>query len=214
MASAPADRSGRMHPNRLLAALNAKLGSDSILVTDGGDFLRFCRVGLSRGRVLDPGAFGCIGIGAPFGIAASLAFPERQVVVATGDGAFGFNAIEIDTAVRHRAPLVIVVANNGAWQIEVHDQRETYGKIVGTELQFSDYAAMARAFGMAAKRIDNAEDLAAALDWAFANKPALLDVIVSPEAVSSDARSGLAWVSDLQPLAAWDKAERLWRAGE
>ena len=54
------------------------------------------------------------GVGLPFGIAAALLNPQRLVVVATGDGAFGFNAIEVDTAVRHRAPVVIVVANNGA----------------------------------------------------------------------------------------------------
>jgi len=46
-----------------------------------------------------------------------------------------------------------------------------------------------------------------------ANRPALLDVVVTPEAVSSDAKTGLAWVPDLQPLAAWDKAERTWRGG-
>ena len=139
--------------------------------------------------MLDPGPFGCIGIGMPFGIAASLAFPDRPVVVATGDGAFGFNAIEIDTAVRHSAPVLIVVANNGAWQIEVHDQTVTHGKVVGTRLQFADHAAMARAFGMHAERVERAEDLAGALARALANRPALLDVVVTPEAVSSDAKT-------------------------
>ena len=109
--------------------------------------------------MLDPGPFGCIGIGVPYGIAASLAFPDRPVVVATGDGAFGFNAIEVDTAVRHKAPVLIVVANNGAWQIEVHDQTVTHGKVVGTKLQFADHAAMARAFGMHAERVETAEQL-------------------------------------------------------
>ena len=93
-----------------------------MLIADGGDFLSFARVGLSASTYLDPGSLGCIGVGTPFGIAASLAYPDRQVVVATGDGAFGFNAMEIDTAARHKAPMFIVVANNGAWQIEVHDQ--------------------------------------------------------------------------------------------
>ncbi len=211
MASAPDDATGRMHPNRLLAALQVRLRDDAILVTDGGDFLSFCRVGLSAPTVLDPGSFGCIGVGVPFGIAAGLAFPERQVIVATGDGAFGFNAIEIDTAVRHKVPLVIVVANNGAWQIEVHDQKTNHGKVVGTKLQFADYAAMARAFGMHGERVEKTGDLNAVLDRAFRKQPALVDVVVSPEAVSSDAKSGLAWVPDLQPLAAWDDAERGWR---
>jgi len=209
----PPGADGRIHPNRLLAALQAKLPSDAIVVADGGDFLAFARVALSAGTYLDPGAFGCIGVGVPFGIAASLAHPDRLVLVATGDGSFGFNAIELDTAVRHRAPALFVVANNGAWQIEVHDQSTTYGRVVGTRLQHSDHAAMARAFGMHGERVERAEDLPAAIDRALARRPALLDVLVTSEAVSSDGKTGLAWVPDLQPLAAWDDAERRWRQG-
>lgn len=213
MAAAPNGSDGRLHPNRVLAALQEAMGEEAIVVTDGGDFLSFARVGLSAPAMLDPGPFGCIGIGVPYGIAASLAFPERPVVVATGDGAFGFNAMEIDTAVRHKAPVLIVVANNGAWQIEVHDQEVTHGKVVGTRLQFSDHAAMARAFGMHAERVETADQLGPAIARAMANRPALIDAVVTPEAVSSDAKTGLAWVPDLQPLAAWDAAERRWRAG-
>ncbi len=213
MAAAPDGSDGRMHPNRLLAALQEKLPPDAIVVADGGDFLSFARVGLSSSAYLDPGPFGCIGVGVPFGIAASLAFPDRLVLVATGDGSFGFNAIELDTAVRQKAPAVFVVANNGAWQIEVHDQATTYGRVAGTRLQRADHAAMARGFGMHAERVERAEELPAAIDRAFARRPALLDVVVTGEAVSADARSGLAWVPDLQPLAAWDEAERAWRQG-
>ncbi|MCP5265552.1 MAG: thiamine pyrophosphate-binding protein [Burkholderiaceae bacterium] len=211
MRNAPDGSDARMHPNRALAALRDALPEDAIVVADGGDFLSFARVGLPAQTYLDPGSLGCIGIGTPFGVAASLACPERTVVVATGDGAFGFNAMEIDTAVRHKAPLLVMVANNGAWAIEVSDQRDTHGKVVGTRLQFSDHAAMARAFGMHAERVEKAEDLPAAIERAMANRPALLDVVVTPEASSSDARSGLAWVPDLQPLGAWDEAERAWR---
>ena len=200
MAAATPGNDGRMHPNSLLAALQDKLPADAIVVADGGDFLSFARVGLNAATYLDPGSFGCLGVGVPFGIAASLAEPDRQVVVASGDGSFGFNAIEIDTAVRHRVPLLIVVANNGAWQIEVYDQATTYGRVVGTRLQFSDYAAMARAFGMYAERVESAEDLPAAIDRALANRLSLLDVLVTTDAVSGDAKSGLAWVPDLQPL--------------
>lgn len=211
MRNAPPGADGRMHPNFLLACLQQRIGPDAIVVGDGGDFLSFARVGLSAGTWLDPGSLGCIGVGTPFGIAASLACPDRTVVVATGDGAFGFNAIEVDTAVRHRAPVLIVVANNGAWQIEVHDQRVTHGKVVGTRLQFADYAAMARAFGMHGERVERAADLPAAIDRALAHRPALLDVVVTTDAVSSDGKTGLAWVPDLQALAAWDEAERRWR---
>lgn len=212
MRSAPEGADGGIHPNRVLAALQARLERDAIVIADGGDFLSFARVGLSAATYLDPGPLGCIGIGTPFGVAAALACPERQVVVATGDGAFGFNAMEIDTAVRHRAPLLIVVANNGAWQIEVHDQNDTHGKVVGTRLQFADHAAMARAFGMHAERVERTQDLDGAIERALRNRPALLDVVVTTEARSSDGKTGLAWVPDLQPLAAWDEAERNWRA--
>lgn len=212
MKVAPPGSDGLMHPNRLLAALRDKLPDDAVIVADGGDFLSFARVGLPASTYLDPGSLGCIGVGTPFGVAASLALPERTVAVLTGDGAFGFNAMEIDTAVRHKAPVLIVVANNGAWAIEVRDQQETHGKVVGTQLQFADHAAMARAFGMHSERVERAEDLPAAIERALANRPALLDVLVTPEAVSSDAKSGLAWVPDLQPLAAWDEAEKRWRA--
>lgn len=217
MQEAPNGNDGRLHPNRVLAALRKALPTDSIVVADGGDFLSFARVGLPATTYLDPGSLGCIGIGTPFGIAASLACPGRTVVVATGDGAFGFNAMEIDTAVRQRAPVLVVVANNGSWAIEVRDQLETHGKVVGTHLQFADHAAMARAFGMHAERITEASELPGAIARALAElgagRPALLDVVVTPEAASSDAKSGLAWVPDLQALGAWDDAERRWRNG-
>lgn len=213
MKDAPDGSDGRMHPNKALAALRDALPANAVVVADGGDFLSFARVGLPATTYLDPGPLGCIGVGTPFGIAAALACPDKTVVVATGDGAFGFNAMEIDTAVRHQAPLLVMVANNGSWAIEVRDQQETHGKVVGTRLQFADHAAMARAFGMHAERVERAEDLPGAIQRALANRPALLDVVVTPEAASSDAKSGLAWVPDLQPLAAWDEAERRWRTG-
>lgn len=212
MASIPDGADGGIHPNRLLGAVQARIDETAIAVIDGGDLLSFARVALSAPAMLDPGPFGCIGVGVPYGIAASLAYPERPVFVVTGDGSFGFNAIEIDTAVRHKAPLVIIVANNGAWQIEVDDQKKTHGKVVGTSLQFADHAAMARAFGMHGERVTRADELAGALERALANRPALIDVVVTTDAPSSDSKSGLAWVPDLQAVAAWDDAERRWRA--
>lgn len=215
MAAAAPGSDGLMHPNRLLAALRAAMPADAVVVADGGDFLSFARVGLPATTMLDPGPLGCIGVGTPFGIAAALACPSRTVVVATGDGAFGFNAMEIDTAARHKVPVLIVVANNGSWAIEVRDQQENHGRVVGTQLQFSDHAAMARAFGVHGERVERAEDLDGAIERALAalakGGPALLDVLVTPEAASSDAKSGLAWVPDLQALGAWDDAERGWR---
>lgn len=213
MRNAEAGSDGLMHPNRLLAALRDVVDESTILVADGGDFLSFARVGLSASTYLDPGSLGCIGVGTPLGVAASLVCPDKTVIVATGDGAFGFNAMELDTAVRHKAPVLVVIANNGAWAIEVRDQIESYGKVVGTQLNYSDYAGIAKAFGMYAEKVERADDLNGAITRALANRPALLDVHVTPEAVSSDAKSGLAWVPDMQALATWDDAEHEWRKG-
>ncbi len=214
LANAPSDAQGRIHPNRLLGELRRRLDPEAIVIADGGDFLSFARIALSSSTYLDPGPLGCIGLATPFAIGAAKAAPGRQVVAATGDGAFGFSAMEIDTAVRHRVPVLIVVSNNGSWAIEVRDQMDRFGKAVGTELQVADYAAMARGFGLKAWRIETESEIGPALDGAFAalakGEAVLIDAVTSPDAVSSDSKTGLAWVPDLQALAAWDEAERAW----
>jgi acetolactate synthase-1/2/3 large subunit len=209
MRSAPAGKDGHMHPNRIFAALAEVLGPDAITIADGGDILSFARMGLPPCTYLDSGAFGCLGVGVPFGIAAALARPGRQVVVVSGDGAFGINAMEIDTAKRHDAEAVFIVANNAAWNIERLDQELNYGgRVVGTTLQYADHATMARAFGLYAERVTDPDQLRPALDQALANAPALIDVVLTQDALSSDAGKGLGWVPDYQALTAWDDAER------
>jgi hypothetical protein len=83
---------------------------------------------------------------------------------------------------RRRGKLwVLIVSNNAAWNIERYDQQANYGgRVMGTTLRHSDYAAMA---------------------------PALVDVVTSQEGVSSDARKVLDFVPDYRPLTAWDEAE-------
>ena len=209
LAEAPAGKDGHMHPNRIFAALHNSLKPDAITIADGGDILSFARMGLPSRTYLDSGTFGCLGVGVPYGIAASLLHPDRQVVVVTGDGAFGINAMEIDSAKRHGAKVVIIVSNNAAWNIERLDQEMNYGgRVIGTTLAWSDYAAMALAFGLHAERVTDPARLDGALAEAFANAPALLDVVVTQHALSSDAGKGLGWVPEYQALTAWDDAER------
>jgi acetolactate synthase-1/2/3 large subunit len=209
LASTPAGNDGRMHPNRIFAALRGCLREDAVGIADGGDILSFARLGLATSTYLDAGAFGCLGVGVPFANAAALAFTGRQVVALCGDGAFGLHAMEIDTAVRHGCKAVFVVANNAAWNIERVDQERNYGgRVTGTTLGDSDYAAMARAFGLHAERIDDPAALDGAFERAFARAPALLDVVVTRDTLSSDLEKGLSLVPDYQPLTAWDHAER------
>ncbi len=136
------------------------------------------------------------------------------MICITGDGAFGINAMEIDTAVRHGAKAVFIVSNNAAWNIERYDQEANYGgRVVGTLLAHSDYAAMARAFGLHGERVEKPEDLKGAIARALANAPALVDVVTSQTVVSSDSQKGLGFVPDYQALTAWDDAERKRREG-
>ena len=143
-------RDGKIHPRAIFDAI-----ADSCRSRLHRDRRRRRSVELrphrpQRATYMDAGAFGCLGVGVPFAIAAALALPDRQVISVNGDGAFGINAMEIDTAVRHGAKAVFIVSNNAAWNIERIDQEENYGgRVVGTTLRHSDYAAMARALGAA-----------------------------------------------------------------
>jgi acetolactate synthase I/II/III large subunit len=207
-ADATRTEDGKVHPMQIFDAIARVAAPDYIGIADGGDLLSFARIGLASRTYMDSGAFGCLGVGVPYAIAASLAFPGRQVISVNGDGAFGFNAMEIDTAVRHDAKAVFIVSNNAAWNIERYDQEVNYGgRIVGTTLRHSDYAAMARALGAHGERVEDAADLPGALARALANAPAVIDVVTSQSAVSSDARKGLGFVPDYQPLEAWNEAE-------
>lgn len=200
---------GKIHPAAIFEAIRAAAAPDYIAIADGGDLLSFARVGLEARTYMDAGAFGCLGVGVPYAVAAALAFPDRQVISINGDGAYGFNAMEIDTAVRHGAKAVFIVSNNAAWNIERFDQEANYGgRVVGTTLRHSDYAGMARAFGLHAERVEDPDKLGDALRRALDNAPAVIDVVTSQTAVSSDAKKGLGFVPDYQALTAWDDAER------
>lgn len=200
---------GKIHPMAIFDALNALAAQDHIAIADGGDLLSFARVGLNAATYLDAGAFGCLGVGVPYANAASLAFPGRQVFCVTGDGAYGLNAMEIDTGLRHGAKPVIIVSNNAAWNIERFDQEENYGgRVVGTMLRHSDYAGMARAMGLHGERVEDPADLKDAIARAMQNAPAVVDVVTSQTVASSDAKKGLGFVPDYQPLTVWDDAER------
>jgi len=208
MRSRQAGADGRMHPDRLLSALNDRIDDDTIIIADGGDILSFARVGLRSTTFLDCGPLGCLGVGVPFATAAALAYPERPVIAVIGDGAIGFTAMELDTAVRHAARAVFVVANNEGWNIERMDQADRYGgNLVGVELPGCRYDLLAQSLGVSGRRIDDPNDLPAAIDWAFSNAPALLDVLVTRDAESPDFKSGIPRVPLRQALATWDLAE-------
>ena len=101
---------------RWAAEIAAAVTPDTIVVGDGGDVVgcasKFVPVA-SPGRWLDPGPFGCLGVGPSFAIAAKLLHPDRRVLLIAGDGAFGLNGMEMETAVRFGLPMTVIIGNDG-----------------------------------------------------------------------------------------------------
>jgi acetolactate synthase-1/2/3 large subunit len=206
----PTGTDRRMHPFALIDAINRLVDQDTISIVDGGDILSFARVRLQSHTYLDLGPFGCLGSGVPYGVAASLAFPSRRTIALIGDGAFGFSAMEIETAVRNRARALFVVANNDAWNIERNDQVVKYpGQDLGGDLSPCRYDRLAQSLGAYGERVEDLSTLDAALERGLANLPAVIDVAVRRDVVSADGKAGLANVPPLHALPAWDEAERL-----
>ena len=205
----PVGDDGRIHPYALINALNALIEDDTIVVADGGDILSFARIALRTPTYLDCGPLGCLGVGVPFATAAAISSPNRRVVALIGDGSFGFHGVEINTAVRHRARALFVVANNEAWNIERQDQIQRYdGHLVGVDLPGCRYDLMAKGLGAHGERVERLDELEPALARAQANLPAVVDVLVTRDADSPDFLSGLATVPAYQALSSWDGAER------
>lgn len=208
MAGHPPGGDGRMHPYRVIDTINEHLTDDAIVVADGGDILSFARVGLRAVRYLDCGALGCLGVGVPFGIAAALNNRDVPVIALIGDGSFGFTALDVETAVRRQAPVLFVVANNEAWNIERWDQIDRYGSnTVGVDLPGCRYDRLGQALGAYGERVERPEDLRDAVKRGLENAPAVLDVLVTRDAISPDLKSGLATVPARHALLTWHTAE-------
>jgi acetolactate synthase-1/2/3 large subunit len=156
------------------------------VICDGGDFASYAGkyVEVSTpGCWLDTGPYGCLGNGPGYAIAARLARPESQVVALLGDGAAGFSLGDIDTLVRHRLPVVIIVGNNGIWGLEKHPMRAIYGYDIACDLQPQcRYDKVAEALGAAGEMVVDPEDVGPALDRAFgAGVPYVVNVVTDPE---------------------------------
>jgi acetolactate synthase-1/2/3 large subunit len=174
-----------LHPARVYGELRSRLAEDAVVIGDGGDFVSFAGRFIEPARPggwLDPGPYGCLGTGLGYAIAARLARPKAQVVLLLGDGAAGFSLMDVDTLVRHRLPVVMIVGNNGIWGLEKHPMQVLYGYDVAAELApGTRYDEVVRALGGAGETVDKPGELGAALDRAFASGvPYLVNVITDP----------------------------------
>jgi len=176
-----------VHPARLIAEVGRYADPDAIIVGDGGDFVSFAGRLIERDRPglwIDPGPFGCLGSGPGYAMAAKLARPDSQVILLSGDGAFGFSAMEFDTMVRHRIPVVCVVGNNGIWALEKHPMQNMLGASVAADLgPKTRYDKVVEALGGYGELVERPHDIRPALDRAFkSGLPACVNVICDPGA--------------------------------
>jgi thiamine pyrophosphate-dependent acetolactate synthase large subunit-like protein len=175
-----------VNPVLLLRKIGERLGDESIIVADGGDFVATASYILKPPAPLtwlDPGVFGTLGVGAGFAMGAGLCRPGRDVWLIYGDGAAGYSLQEFDTLVRHGIPVIGVIGNDAGWSQIYRDQVVYLGDPVGTSLGYADYQEVAAAYGgegfviRKAGQIDRVLD--AALKASRRGKPVLINAIIS-----------------------------------
>jgi len=167
-----------IHPLRLCKEIRDFMDRDAILCVDGQEILNYGRQAIptyvARHR-LNSGAFGTMGVGMPFGIGAKVACPDKQVIVLHGDGSFGMNAMEFDTAVRHKLAILTVISLNGGWTGDPQKERP------GRDLGYTRFDQMAAALGGYGELVEKPDGIRPALERAMAavskGQPALVNVV-------------------------------------
>lgn len=170
-----------IHPARLCSEVRDFIDRDATVVIDGGDISGwgFRTIGSYQpGHLLSVVPTGTLGVGPSFAMAAKLARPNTQVVLISGDGSFGLNAMEFDTMVRHNLQVVCVISNDSAWGMVMHEQQaKGMDRVVGTELGFVRYDKVVEELGGYGEMVNEPVDIRPALQRAFASgKPACINV--------------------------------------
>ncbi len=178
-----------IHPLRLCKEIRDFQDREGILVVDGHEILNFGRQAIPSylpGHRINSGTFGTMGVGLPYAIGAQAALPDRQVICLHGDGSFGLNMMELDTAVRHRLPVITVVSLNGGWTSTRRGER------AGRDLGYTRFDKMAEALGCHGEYVEQPQAIRPALERASAaakqGVPALVNVRTDPNAMATTAR--------------------------
>ena len=174
-----------IHPLRLCREVRDFMERDAILCVDGQEILNFGRQSIPTyfpGHRLNSGPFGTMGVGLPFGLGAKVARPDSQVLVLHGDGSMGLNAMELDTAVRHRINVLTVVSNNGGWTASDRPK-------AGRDLGYTRFDLVAKALGCHGEHVEHPAEISPALTRAAqSGRPAVVNVVTDAAARARTAR--------------------------
>ncbi|SNR87308.1 acetolactate synthase-1/2/3 large subunit [Haloechinothrix alba] len=175
-----------IHPARIYRELLRHTDDDTVVIGDGGDFVSYAGRYVEPRRPgcwLDPGPYGCLGTGLGYAMAARLARPSSPVVLLLGDGAAGFSLMDVDTLVRHRLPVVMIMGNNSGWGLEKHPMQFLYGYHAAAELgSGTRYDEVVRALGGGGEMVTEPGEIGPALRRALdADVPYLVNVITDPD---------------------------------
>ena len=169
-------------PLRLCREIASCVSDDMIVIGDGGDIVAQASKVIQvprNGTWMDPGPLGTLGVGMPFALAAQKAHPDKRVLIVYGDGSFGLNGFEFDTAVRFDLPIVGIVGNDAAWGQMMRPQEMLYGedRLVAVELNRTRYDLVVEALGGHGEHVVAPGEIAPAITRAFdSGKPALVNV--------------------------------------
>lgn len=174
-----------IHPLRLVRDVRAFFPRDAITIVDGGNSTVWSHY---LNRIYGPRTFlwasdsGHLGTGLPYAIGAKLAAPDRPVYAICGDGAFGLNMQELETAARLGLSFVIVIVNDRQWGMIKAKQMSAYdARYIGVDFEDVRYDQVAKAMGCWGERVEDPAEITPALERAVSSgKPAVLDVIVDP----------------------------------
>ena len=180
---------------RFAAEIDRVIDANTLVIGDGGDIVSACAkvINITQpGQWLDPGPLGCLGVGVPFAIAAKHLYPEKRVLIINGDGAFGLNGFEFDTAARFNLPIVSIVGNDAGWGQIRTPALNLLGERgrVATSLALTRYDRVVEALGGYGEHVEDPAEIAPALERAFAcGKPACINVPLDPAGMAKTGAS-------------------------
>ncbi|MBK1840312.1 ubiquinone-dependent pyruvate dehydrogenase [Azospirillum sp. YIM B02556] len=174
-----------IHPQYLTRLLSEQASDDAVFTFDVGTptvwAARYLRMN-GRRRMIGSLSHGSMANAMPQAIGAQAAFPGRQVISLSGDGGFTMLMGDFLTLNQQKLPVKVVVYNNGSLGFVALEMKGAGFLETGTDLQNPDFAAMARATGVHAIRVEDPGELDAAIRDVLAHPgPALLDVVVAPQ---------------------------------